>query len=555
MSGRDRTKTSRRSSRLFWVNSTHFGTLVRRPTGVVAYGGTRVLRRVVIVIALVASALALGAPSAPAADAGGCAAPPSRNGRITVVVGRVACQQLTTTLLGPGIGAPFEYYVPPQCDPKLRVRCPVLYLLHGFGGDFTEMVGTPDHASPWVSALTAAPPAGFESSPWTYADPATWQARPPIALILVAPRGRTLPGGYGPAPDLDSYWTDWNPRYAAGGDAQRYDTPAPRFESFLLRELVPFVEAKLPAGRGRDWRSIGGVSLGGFGAYKNGLQHPDAWTSMLSVSGAHNFLFAPGLDSTATTSPVGVAPPVAVPQQSVPALTGALPAGAVPAQASTFLVALDALGDPAADEAYFRGNTPRDLAMNALALDHTGNQMLGIDGFWNDTVPRQPQDAGGTPFEVLVTPMNVDVEAAFTDVGVANTWAIHQGNHSDVYRNAWYRGLLEFAYARLRHPGDKRAASAPPTTFDYRSVNRDFDIWGWNFHVERDNVEFLTLRSASCSSITLQGSGVVTLTAPRSCRLHAPTVTVDLGPSMPADEQGGAGATPIYGNTVTVALS
>ena len=274
---------------------------------------------------------------------------------------------------------------------------------------------------------------------------------------------------------------------------------------------------------------------------------------MLSVSGAHNFLFAPGLDASASTAPAGVGSPVALPPQHLPAPTGAVPRNALPSQASTFLVALDALGDPVADEAYFRGNTPRDLALNALAFAD-GHQVFGINSFWNNLVA-EPQDASGTPFEVLVTPMNLDMEAALTDTGVEHTSAIHPGNHSSVYRNAWYRGLLEFAYARLQHPDGGGTPPATPATFNYRTINRDFSIWGWHVSVARDTVEFLTLRSVSCSSITLQGSGLVTFTARPSCGLSTPTVTVDLGPSAPVNEQGNAGATPVYGNTVTVPLS
>lgn len=512
-------------------------------------------RRVGIVIAVLAAAVAFGVPASRATPApAGCAPPPRPRGAVRVVVGAVVCQEMTTHLLGDGIAAPFEYYVPPQCEPRRHVQCPVLYLLHGFGGDFTEMLGEPGHPSAWIAALTSGPPNGFESSPWTYADPVTWEPRRPLGLILVAPRGRTLPGGYGPGPDLDSYWADWNPRYAAGGDAPRYDTPPPKFESFLIDELAPFVEANLPAGRGRDWRAIGGVSLGGFGAYKNGLQHPDEWTTMLSVSGAHNFLFAPGLDPSSTRSPVGIAPPVQLPPRALPAPSGAVPVDAMPPQAATFLVALDALGDPVADQAYFRGNTPRDLALNALAFAG-GQQVLGIDGFWNDTVPRRPQDASSTPFEVLVTPMNLDMEAAFTDLGVEHVSAVHQGNHSDVYRNAWYRGLLEYTWARLQHPDLHGTPPPAPTTFDFRSVSPQFDIWGWHFDVQRPVTEFLTLRDVSCTHVTLQGSGTVTFTAPPSCGLTTGTYTVDLGPSLPIDEEGGAGATPVYGTTVTVPLA
>src|SRR5689334_12454561 len=99
----------------------------------------------------------LGAPARPAAAADtSCAAPDA-----PVVVGHVGCKTLLTHLLGPGIAAPFGYYIPPECTGS--ARCPVLYLLHGFGGDFTEMVGTAARPSAWVASETSAPPAGFES--------------------------------------------------------------------------------------------------------------------------------------------------------------------------------------------------------------------------------------------------------------------------------------------------------------------------------------------------------------------------------------------------------
>ena len=496
---------------------------------------------------VVAMAVSLAAPASTAAPNGSCAAPDA-----PLVVGRVACKTVTTHTLGHGIAAPFAYYVPPECDPVRHSRCPVLYLLHGFGGDFSEMVGTPDAPSAWVAALSKAPPAGFEAAPWTHADPKSWLPATPLPIILVAPRGQTLPGGYGPAPGLDSYWTDWNPRYAAGGDQPKYATPPPRFTTFLVSELVPFVEAHFPTGTGRPWRAIAGVSLGGFGAYKNGLQHPDTWTSMLSVSGAHNFLFAPGLDPRATAARLHIAPPFPVPFVPLPGLLQQIPTAALPSQASTFLTALLALGDPVADQAYFRGNTPRDLAMNGRAI--------GIDGFVNDTVPRRQDDIGDVTsqaFEDIVLPMNVDMQLAFRDEHVRNTFAVHQGLHSDAYRNAWFRGLEEFAYARLRHPAGGGASARAPASFDYRTVATDFAIWGWRVQVDRPATEFLTLRQVSCRSFTAQGTGVVTVTVPPSCRtgVHGRTTfSVDLGPGMPTSDPAGLGSLGQYGRTTTVRL-
>jgi Putative esterase len=461
-----------------------------------------------------------------------CAPPPTASTPASVVVGVVGCQEMTTYALGDGIAAPFEYYVPPACAPGNRVRCPVLYLLHGFGGDYTEMLGSPGTTtSAWVQALDHAPPPGFETVPWMYFDPATWNPAPQLNFILVAPLGQTLPGGYGPSPGLDSYWVDWNPRYALGGDQQRYSTPPPRFEQFLTYELPAFVEAFLPAESGRAGRAIAGVSLGGYGSFKEGLQHPDLWSSMISVSGAENFLFAPAPPPLPPT----VSPPIPIVYQRLPSVTGPVATAPAPSQLGTFLTALDAFGDPAADQAYFRGNMPTDLAVN-------GRYGIGIDSFVNDMVPRRSQDVSSTPFEVLVFPMNVDMQLDFKAAGVANTFAIHQGNHSDVYRNAWFRGLEEFAFARTVHP------DPVPSSFGYRTIRTQFSIWGWHLAGKRTPVEFLDLTGMSCSRITLQGSGVWSVVPPRHCGDRS--LVVDLGPSGPTDQP-----EPVLGRSITIALS
>src|SRR5207248_1485787 len=160
----------------------------------------------------------------------------------------------------------------------------------------------------------------------------------------------------------------------------------------------------------------------------------------------------------------------------------------------------------------FRGNMPTDLAMNGRAFDSDRVQTFGIDGFVNDMTPAQTlsgdpsaiqSDISSEPFENIVFPMNVDMEAALAQQGVVNTFAVHRGNHSDRYRNAWFRGLEEFAAARLA--GGR--PSKPAAVFDYRSVSTHFSIWNWHFDVARQPVEFLTLRSVSCAGLSLTGSG------------------------------------------------
>lgn len=474
----------------------------------------------------------------------------------------VACRTIESSSLG-GTTA-FSYYLPPRCDPVEHPgrRCPVLYLLHGFGGDYRSMLGTAAQPSAWVRALTAGPPVDPRTmlDPWRYADPAGWGALEPLDLILVAPHGKTV--GHGPLAGVDGFWTDWNPRFAAGGDSQRYPSPPPRFTSFLIEELIPSVEAALPAAGGRDSRALAGVSLGGYGAYKNGLQHPDVWTSIGSVSGAHNFLLVPGLDPVHTAAP-GVAPPAPLPHQSIPSASSGIPLASVPEPLRGFAVPFLAFGDPVADGATYRGNMPRDLAMNGRA-SAGGETSLHIRGFVNDAVPRRAEDfqsvasyLGAQAFEALVLDMNVQMETAFTDQAVERSFEIHPGIHSGPYWNPFLRAQIAAQYARVRHWDGGGHPPPAPTSFDFRTVATDFDVWSWSFHVDRAAAEFLNLRGVSCDGLTLQGTGVVSVTVPSGCGTGLAgkaSFEVDLGEAFPFDEQAGASALPLYGSTAIVEL-
>jgi S-formylglutathione hydrolase FrmB len=491
----------------------------------------------------------------------GCAA---RTETPTVVVGIVSCQELASPALG-GTTA-FSYFVPPACAPASGRRCPVLYLLHGFGGDYTSMLGTGAHPTAWVAALDSGPPVDPHSvtDPWSYSDPVHWVQRPPLDVILVAPDGRTVPRGYGPAPGVDGFWVDWNPRYGGGGDEPRYRTPAPGFATDVMNEILPYVESHLPTRSGREWRALAGTSLGGYGSYQLGLAHPDLWSSLGSVSGALNLLVLPGADPTAAPSPVGVQPPGAAPYHPLPGAVGVLPGSVSPNEAEDVNATTLALGDPVADQAYYRGRNPRDLVLNARAF-RAGRQVSELRGFSNDAVPRRGADLSSPSdyltaqgFEALVLDMNIDFQAAAADVGVIDHYELHPGIHSDPYWNPWLRGQLESQYASLRHDDGGGNPPPPPDRFDYRSVQRSFSIWGWRFDVTRPTDEFLELRNVSCRSLTLRGTGEVTLQVPAGCqtgRNGSRVVRADLGPSMPTDAPAGADATPVYGRTVTLDLA
>lgn len=394
--------------------------------------------------------------------------------------------------------------------------------------------------------------------PWDYSDPAHWVPRPALDLILVAPDGLTVPGGYGPAAGVEGFWTDWNPRYGAAGDEPRYPTPAPRFAADLLDEVMPYVESHLPTRTGRAWRALAGTSLGGYGSYAIGLEHPDLWSSLGSVSGALNILVLSGFDPAKASLPTGVQPPGPVPYRPLPGAVGALPGSVGQPDAEDLNAATLALGDPVADQAYYRGHNPRDLAFNAGAF-RSGRQVTDLRGFSNDAVPRRSADFASPSdyvvaqsFEALVLDMNVDFQAATTDVGVSDHYELHPGIHSYPYWNPWLRGQLEHQFAAFSQP------PPAPDRFGYQTVDRSFSIWGWRFDVARPTVEFLQLRDVMCSSLTLRGTGQVTFEVPASCGTGSNgsrIVHVDLGPSMPTDAPAGADATPAYGRTMTVHLT
>ncbi|MGN6473366.1 MAG: alpha/beta hydrolase [Mycobacteriales bacterium] len=516
------------------------------------------MRRLLLVLGLLAAALAAprGVAHAAADPFAHCESPVAPRS-----IGVVACRREPAADLG-GTTA-FEYYVPPGCAEH---RCPTLYLLHGFGGDLVSMLGTPQDPSAWVAALAHRPAVSpyATSQPWKYADQRQWKLAPAIDMVLVAPDGRTVPGGFGPQPWLDGFWADWNPRYAKGGPDARYATPPPRFASYVVDELVPFVERHLGVARGRASRALDGESLGGYGSYAIGLLHPDAWSSIGADSGIMNILLAPGLGGPAPISGPGVLPPAQLPPADVPAPLGApVPLNDLPGAAQDIGVVFYAFGDPAMDQAYYLARQPVDLALNAAAF--RGNrQSLMIRGFSNDTVPRMASDLSlpgyftAQAFEDLVLPTNIEMNQAFSQAGVTEHYELHPGIHEDAYWNPWLRAQVVAQYAAIRHWDGGGNPPPDPTSFSYVSGAKHFDIWGWQFSVRRPVNEMLRITNATCNGLTLQGTGVVTVKVPSHCphaRKQVRVVTANLGPSMPTNQTAGEDALPVYGRTIHIDLT
>jgi len=112
-------------------------------------------------------------------------------------------------------------------------KLPVVYLLHGNGGDYRD---------------------------WSNYSDVTKFAR--SGVLLVMPEGD------------NSYYVN-----AA-------EAPADKYGDYIVQDLVRDVEKKFPAAGDRANRAIAGVSMGGFGAIQIGLSHPDLYVFAGGLSAA-----------------------------------------------------------------------------------------------------------------------------------------------------------------------------------------------------------------------------------------------------------------------------
>jgi putative tributyrin esterase len=125
----------------------------------------------------------------------------------------------------------YRVIAPASVSPE--VKLPVVYLLHGGGGGFRD----------WSN----------------YTDVARFAER---GLILVMPEGD------------ESYYTN------------SAEHPSEKYEDYIVRDIIADVEARFPTTSDRGHRAIMGVSMGGFGAVKLALHHPELFAFVGGLSSA-----------------------------------------------------------------------------------------------------------------------------------------------------------------------------------------------------------------------------------------------------------------------------
>jgi enterochelin esterase-like enzyme len=142
-------------------------------------------------------------------------------------------------------------YLPPGYSSAQRY--PVLYLLHGIGGDQHEWAGYVK-----ADAILDNLIAGEKSVP----------------MIVVMPNGRALPDDRSPAADKV-----FTPENAAG---------FAKFERDLLDSLIPAIDAHYPTIADREHRALAGLSMGGGQTLNFGLGHLDTFAWLGAFSPAPN---------------------------------------------------------------------------------------------------------------------------------------------------------------------------------------------------------------------------------------------------------------------------
>ena len=125
---------------------------------------------------------------------------------------------------------PFSY----KNRKESEKRYPVIYLLHGLGGRFDN---------------------------WTDKTKVALYAKN-YEFIIVTPEGN------------NGWYTDSG------------SVPNDKYESYIVQELIPEIDSRFRTLANRENRVIAGLSMGGYGALKFGLKHPDKFVLAGSFSGA-----------------------------------------------------------------------------------------------------------------------------------------------------------------------------------------------------------------------------------------------------------------------------
>jgi enterochelin esterase-like enzyme len=145
----------------------------------------------------------------------------------------------------------FNVYLPPEYENSPGKRYPVIYWLHGAGGNESQ---------------------GIAQAVSLHAAIASGQVPP---VIMVFPNGGAR-----------SEYRDWREQNVMA-------------ETMIIRELIPYMDEHYRTKAAPFGRALEGMSMGGNGALKLALKYPEMFGSVLAIAGSYRRLrldgFYPGI--------------------------------------------------------------------------------------------------------------------------------------------------------------------------------------------------------------------------------------------------------------------
>ncbi len=157
-----------------------------------------------------------------------------RKGEFVFFLGETRTEKISSKMMGRELA--YRVIVPSGYSEALnaQTRYPVIYLLHGLTGNFAN----------WTDRTKLAEYAAGKN------------------VIIVTPEGE------------NGWYTD--------GATNAND----KYESYIIKELVPEIDKKFRTNPDRKNRVIAGLSMGGYGALKFGMKYPEMFSLAGSFSGA-----------------------------------------------------------------------------------------------------------------------------------------------------------------------------------------------------------------------------------------------------------------------------
>ncbi|MFC1511858.1 alpha/beta hydrolase [Candidatus Latescibacterota bacterium] len=170
----------------------------------------------------------------------------------TLITVRVHSPALDDNMLGDAPDRSVLIYLPPDYKDNPDKRYPVIYLLHGF---------TCDHTA-WLGECYIPMTVSFDSLCSNLIEQEIIQP-----MIIVMPDAR------------NKYLGSWYTNSAVTGN----------WEDFITQDLVAYVDSTYRTIPLADSRGIAGHSMGGFGAMKLVMKHPEIYCAVYSLSGVLDF--------------------------------------------------------------------------------------------------------------------------------------------------------------------------------------------------------------------------------------------------------------------------